>query len=426
MNLGIMRSFGIATACLGLTATAVVADDSAEEQSTRAAASELLASRIAVGYRINPVELRLRGKNRLLVGLGSYLVNAAAAVTTATRIRRLRLAEIRSRAKPRSSTPRNSSLEEGSSGRLPRRTSRPTRTGGLQDSRSRNSNTCCAPARTRADPASHAVECVRQDDAFRPASDLRVSERDSVAPGQSRAGSVTIFRREVRSRQSLLATALCRRRWCRADPGSRLRLLALEGALDRSGVGRLHGLGRQIHDRSGARRCSAPPPARYLRLLRCARRARLPRTRRQRPRGSLRKYAGHRAVSGQEPARLHGRHSRNGECALVPVLGRSRDAPADRHSRRTKSSTVGSRCSKRCTQIPRGSSSSWARCAASLRPNFQALAEKFDFSPLSGRCAMSAARPDCCRTLVARRHPHLRCVSFDLPPSSRSRSAGSR
>ena len=76
MNLRIMRSFGIATACLGLTATAVVAADSAEEQSTRAAASELLASRVAVGYRINPVELRLRGKNRLLVGLGSYLVNA--------------------------------------------------------------------------------------------------------------------------------------------------------------------------------------------------------------------------------------------------------------------------------------------------------------------------------------------------------------
>lgn len=76
MNLGIIRSFGLATACLGLAATAVVADDSAEEQSTRAAASESLASRVAVGYRINPVELRLRGKNRLLVGLGSYLVNA--------------------------------------------------------------------------------------------------------------------------------------------------------------------------------------------------------------------------------------------------------------------------------------------------------------------------------------------------------------
>jgi hypothetical protein len=76
MNSAIMRSVGIATACLGLTAAAVRADDPAEERSTRAAASASLASRVAVGYRINPVELRLRGKNRFLVGLGSYLVNA--------------------------------------------------------------------------------------------------------------------------------------------------------------------------------------------------------------------------------------------------------------------------------------------------------------------------------------------------------------
>jgi hypothetical protein len=77
MNLGIMRSVGIATACLGLTATAVVADDSAQEQAQSSrAANESFASRVAVGYRINPVDLRLRGKNRLLVGLGSYLVNA--------------------------------------------------------------------------------------------------------------------------------------------------------------------------------------------------------------------------------------------------------------------------------------------------------------------------------------------------------------
>jgi hypothetical protein len=36
-------------------------------------------SRVVTGYRINPVELNLRGKNRILVGLGSYLVNAAGA-----------------------------------------------------------------------------------------------------------------------------------------------------------------------------------------------------------------------------------------------------------------------------------------------------------------------------------------------------------
>lgn len=34
-------------------------------------------SRVLVGFRISPVQLNVRGKNRLLVGLGSYLVNAA-------------------------------------------------------------------------------------------------------------------------------------------------------------------------------------------------------------------------------------------------------------------------------------------------------------------------------------------------------------
>ena len=75
MNSRIMRPIGIVAACLCLTATAV-ADDSPEQQSLRGAAFESFASRVAVGYRINPVELKLRGKNRFLVGLGSYLVNA--------------------------------------------------------------------------------------------------------------------------------------------------------------------------------------------------------------------------------------------------------------------------------------------------------------------------------------------------------------
>jgi hypothetical protein len=38
-----------------------------------------LESRIAIGYKITPVRLNLRGSNRALVGLGSYLVNAAGA-----------------------------------------------------------------------------------------------------------------------------------------------------------------------------------------------------------------------------------------------------------------------------------------------------------------------------------------------------------
>ena len=36
-------------------------------------------SRIIQGYKISPVQLNLRGKNKLLVGLGSYFVNAAGA-----------------------------------------------------------------------------------------------------------------------------------------------------------------------------------------------------------------------------------------------------------------------------------------------------------------------------------------------------------
>ena len=76
MNVRIMRPIGILVASLALTSTAVLAHESEEDQSTRSASNELLASRVAVGYRINPVELRLRGKNRFLVGLGSYLVNA--------------------------------------------------------------------------------------------------------------------------------------------------------------------------------------------------------------------------------------------------------------------------------------------------------------------------------------------------------------
>src|SRR5262245_51831587 len=76
MNMRIMRSLGMGAACLGLAAGAMAREESAEDQSARGAANELLASRVAIGYRINPVELRLRGKNRFLVGFGSYLVNA--------------------------------------------------------------------------------------------------------------------------------------------------------------------------------------------------------------------------------------------------------------------------------------------------------------------------------------------------------------
>jgi len=48
------------------------------------------------------------------------------------------------------------------------------------------------------------------------------------------------------------------------------------------------------------------------------------------------------------------------------------------------------------------------------RPNFQALAEGFDFGPYRTLCDVggSAAELSCA---VAARYPHLRCTSFDLP-----------
>jgi hypothetical protein len=46
--------------------------------------------------------------------------------------------------------------------------------------------------------------------------------------------------------------------------------------------------------------------------------------------------------------------------------------------------------------------------------NFQALAEKFDFSAYQTVCDVGGATGQLC-ILLATRHPHLRCTSFDLP-----------
>jgi trans-aconitate methyltransferase len=46
-------------------------------------------------------------------------------------------------------------------------------------------------------------------------------------------------------------------------------------------------------------------------------------------------------------------------------------------------------------------------------PNFQALADKFDFSKYKTLCDVGGAT-GILASLVARRHPHLQCSSFDL------------
>jgi len=48
------------------------------------------------------------------------------------------------------------------------------------------------------------------------------------------------------------------------------------------------------------------------------------------------------------------------------------------------------------------------------RANFVALAEKFDFRPYRALCDVGGAAADL-SCAIAARHPHIRCVSFDLP-----------
>ena len=48
------------------------------------------------------------------------------------------------------------------------------------------------------------------------------------------------------------------------------------------------------------------------------------------------------------------------------------------------------------------------------RLNFEVLAEKFDFSRFKTLCDIGGATGLLCME-VTKRHPHLRCVSFDLP-----------
>ena len=49
------------------------------------------------------------------------------------------------------------------------------------------------------------------------------------------------------------------------------------------------------------------------------------------------------------------------------------------------------------------------------RINFEAFAEKFDFSPFKTLCDVGGATGLLCIE-VAKKHPHLQCISFDLPP----------
>lgn len=78
MNPLVKRSLSVMLASASLFAISI---SSADEGATNSSHSDnfslLFDSRVKVGFEINPVPLQLRGRNVLLVGLGSYLVNAA-------------------------------------------------------------------------------------------------------------------------------------------------------------------------------------------------------------------------------------------------------------------------------------------------------------------------------------------------------------
>ena len=59
------------------------------------------------------------------------------------------------------------------------------------------------------------------------------------------------------------------------------------------------------------------------------------------------------------------------------------------------------------------------------RINFEAFAEKFDFTPFKTLCDVGGATGLLCME-VAKRHPHLRCTSFDLPVGRADREEAHR
>jgi hypothetical protein len=75
------RAFILATVAAFITSVATAQEQSSDERSRESDSHSrsLHDSRIVTGYRITPVQLNLRGKNRFLVGLGSYIVNAQGA-----------------------------------------------------------------------------------------------------------------------------------------------------------------------------------------------------------------------------------------------------------------------------------------------------------------------------------------------------------
>ena len=75
---GTLKTKGVVIAFAAIIATAMVGSASLVRANDDQGGDDNEAARIHRGLVISPVHLNLEGKNRNLVGLGSYLVNAVA------------------------------------------------------------------------------------------------------------------------------------------------------------------------------------------------------------------------------------------------------------------------------------------------------------------------------------------------------------
>ena len=138
-------------------------------------------------------------------------------------------------------------------------------------------------------------------------------------------------------------------------------------------------------------------------------------------RGALSQHRRDRRLPRQEQPGLHRRDPRDGERPPLPVLGRSDRGAQDGRAAERGQAHRHSRCSRSSTAIRRGSSSSCSAMAGISRGNFQALAEKFDFSG-TRRSATSAARPASCR--IDRRRAAPPPALHELRPAGRRADRG--
>ena len=115
-----------------------------------------------------------------------------------------------------------------------------------------------------------------------------------------------------------------------------------------------------------------------------------------------------------EPA-LYRRHSRDGQCPPLSFLGQpdrgiAQRQAAERAQGRGRQGAV--RCPL-CRPAPAGGLRGGD--GRIQQGNFAALAETFDFSQYRSMCDIGGAS-GALAMAVARRHPKLTCISFDLPP----------